>query len=74
MILLLKKEITELRAQIDEMVKENDNLKEEIHNMKNDPGYFEDLAREKLGLIKPGEIKYKFITPEDLRKEDDSFK
>ena len=74
MILLLKKEINELKVQIDEMEKENEKLRNEVHNMKHDSGYFEDLAREKLGLIKPGEIKYKFITPEDLKKEDDSYK
>jgi len=44
---------------------ENRGLKEELEAMKSDPGYFESLARRELGLIKPGETKYKFIESQE---------
>lgn len=36
-------------------------IKEERDLLKNDPGYLEKVIREELGLVKPGEIVYKFV-------------
>jgi cell division protein FtsB len=65
-LLVLKKEIVQLKQRIAGQKEENRELEEELEAMKNDPEYFESLARRELGLIKPGETKYKFIeSPEE---------
>ncbi|MFH1541376.1 MAG: septum formation initiator family protein [Elusimicrobiota bacterium] len=43
---------------------ESRNLKLRLYNFENNPAYFEREARRKLGLIQPGEIKYKFVDKE----------
>lgn len=48
---------TEIKAQIEEAKKENDRLREELEKIQSDE-YLEKLAREKLGLVKPGEIPF----------------
>lgn len=64
-LLVLNKEIGQLKQRIDDLEEENKGLKEELEAMKNDPEYIESLARKELGLIKPGETKYKFIEPQE---------
>jgi cell division protein FtsB len=46
-----------IRAQIEEIKKENERLKEELERMQSDE-YIEKVARERLGLIKSGEIMF----------------
>jgi cell division protein FtsB len=36
-------------------------LEEEKHLLKNDPEYLEKVIRDELGLVRPGEIVYKFV-------------
>jgi cell division protein FtsB len=62
-LLILNKEIAGLRQRIEGLNEENKRLEEELEAAKNDPEYIENLARRELGLIKPGETKYKFIQP-----------
>ena len=38
----------------------NKSLREEVKSLKTDPDYIEAYAREKLGLVKEGEIIYRF--------------
>jgi len=57
----LRKEIARLKQKLVGLEEENRRLKEELEAVKNDPEYMESLARKELGLIKPGETKYKFI-------------
>jgi len=57
----LRKEIARLKEKSVGLEEENRRLKEELEAVKNDPEYMESLARKELGLIKPGETKYKFI-------------
>ncbi len=40
----------------------NDKLSLEIGRLKSDPRAVEKIARNELGLIKPGEIEYRFIS------------
>jgi cell division protein FtsL len=47
----------QIKTQIEEAKEENERLKEELERMQSDE-YMEKLAREKLGLIKPGEIPF----------------
>jgi len=60
-LLILNKEIAQLKQRIAGLEGENRRLNEELEAMKNDPEYFESMARKELGLIKPGETKYRFI-------------
>jgi len=64
-LLILKREIAQLKQRIIGLEQENKGLKEELETMKNDPEYAESMARRELGLIKPGETKYKFIESQE---------
>lgn len=56
----LKKNEQRLINEINELSKENVLLKKEIELLKNDSSYLEKYAREKFGLIKPGEMVFQF--------------
>jgi cell division protein FtsB len=64
-LLILNKEIAQLRQRMAGLKEKNRELEEELEAVKKDPEYFESLARKELGLIKPGEKKYKFIESEE---------
>jgi len=49
-----------LDAEINKLLQGNDQLKEEIRLLREDPFTIEKIAREELGLVKPGEIVYLF--------------
>ena len=42
-------------------MEKNELLKTEIHLLENNNSYIQLIAREKLGMIKEGEIVYKFL-------------
>ena len=50
------------QAQIETLKIENDKLQEERKQLEEDPYYLEKVGREKMGLIREGEVIYK-ITP-----------
>lgn len=47
---------------------ENETLRERIHRLRHDDFYLEKIAREELGLARPGEIVYRFASTEAKRK------
>jgi len=47
--------------------KENEVLRERIHRLRHDDLYLEKIAREDLGLVRPGEIIYRFASAESKR-------
>jgi len=49
-----------LRLQIEESKRKNAALKQEVTSWQEDYGKIEKLAREELGLVKPGELIYQF--------------
>ncbi|HHX78085.1 MAG TPA: septum formation initiator family protein [Firmicutes bacterium] len=51
----LKGEVNSLMQDVDRLREENDLLKEEVELLK-DPEYLEELARSRLGMIRPGEV------------------
>ena len=52
----IQKEIDSKQSQLDEVKKKNDRLQEEVEKINSDSAdYLEKLARERLGMIKPGE-------------------
>ncbi|MGH7831713.1 MAG: FtsB family cell division protein [Candidatus Binatia bacterium] len=42
------------------MLRENEALRQRIHRLRHDDLYLEKIAREELGLARPGEIVYNF--------------
>ena len=55
----LREENEQLERRILLLEEHNNQLKEELQKMKQDPDYVEKRAREKLGIIKKGEIIYR---------------
>jgi cell division protein FtsB len=54
-----QKEIDEIREQIGKVKEENKSLTEEVNALKSDPKAVERIAREEMGLARPGEIIFK---------------
>jgi len=58
----LRREATRLVRQRDELRRQNTQLREEIRLL-HTPAYIERLAREQLGLVRPGEIAVILVRP-----------
>ena len=52
-----------LHEEIEQLTSANAILAEEVRALRTDPGRIEAIAREELGLVKPGEIVYAFQPP-----------
>ncbi len=48
--------------------KENETLRERVYRLRHDDLYLEKTAREELGLVRPGEIVYRFAPSESKKK------
>jgi cell division protein FtsB len=53
------KQIQELRGEIERLSHENQALAEHVNALKTDPDTIEKIAREEMGLAKPGEMIFK---------------
>jgi cell division protein DivIC len=62
----LKHKNQEYEHQIQELTRKNLKLKEEKRLLKDDPEYFEKVAREKMGLVKENEVIYKFVPADQI--------
>ena len=62
-VLRMSKTRTELQQEITRLKQVNEGLTREIQSFANNPGQVEVIAREDLGLVKPGEIVYQFSPP-----------
>lgn len=51
-----KAEIQAVQAQIQQLDQENQELQQRIHSLKTDPAAIEKIARDRMGLARPGEI------------------
>jgi cell division protein FtsB len=58
-MLRTQKEIKQIREQIGKINAENKSLSNEVNALKTDPKAIERIAREDMGLARPGEIIYK---------------
>jgi len=56
----MNKTRAELHREIERVKQGNQELGKEVHSLTNDPGRVESIAREDLGLVKPGEVVYQF--------------
>ncbi|MBU1905895.1 MAG: septum formation initiator family protein [Candidatus Omnitrophica bacterium] len=52
---------SDLEVKIGQLAKENSLLQKELERIKNDPVYQEKIAREKMGVVRKGEIPVKII-------------
>jgi len=52
-----------MQTQIAELKSRNAGLRQELSSWENDPSKIERIAREELGLVKPGELIYQFSVP-----------
>jgi cell division protein FtsB len=50
--------------------KENESLRERVNRIRHDDLYLEKIAREELGLVKPGETVYRFAAPDSKRNKN----
>ena len=64
----LKQKNLDYKRQLEQLQQKSAELKEEKRLLENDPVYLEKIAREKMGLIREGEVVYK-ITPVGMNKE-----
>ncbi|CBE69535.1 MAG: septum formation initiator family protein [Candidatus Methylomirabilis oxygeniifera] len=62
-VLQMSKTRTELQQEITRLKQVNEGLTREIRSFANNPSQVEAIAREDLGLVKPGEIVYQFGQP-----------
>ena len=51
-----EKELVVLEAEVGRLEAQNDSLRKILRQLDGDMGYIEKIAREELGLIKPGEV------------------
>ncbi len=54
-----------------DLVAENQALREEIHRLQTDDRYIEQLAREQLGLLKPGEVELQIVPSQPPAPDSD---
>jgi cell division protein FtsL len=60
-VYFLHREVHRKQREIDEKARTIDSLKRELERLKNDTAHIERIAREKLGMARPGEKVFKFI-------------
>ena len=68
-----QKEIEQVREQIGKLNNENKSLSSQVNSLKTDPKAIERIAREDMGLARPGEIIYKLpdsTRPGNTQKPD----
>lgn len=61
-IIMVQSEVTRVEREIAALERRNDAIREQIEYMQSDE-YVEKVARDKLGLVKPGDIVYKPVRP-----------
>jgi cell division protein FtsB len=59
----MKKQYSSLNEEISQLKTDNAKLVKSVNALKTDPAYLERLARDKLGLARPGEIVYYYKEP-----------
>jgi cell division protein FtsB len=65
----LKHKNSEYEHQIQELTRKNVKLREEQRLLREDPEYFEKVAREKMGLVKENEVIYKFVPADQINAQ-----
>jgi len=64
-----QQEIKKVNADVDQLNKENLQLEQEVKELKTDPHKIEKIARDELGLAKPGEVIIKIPRSQQLPQD-----
>jgi cell division protein FtsL len=64
-----RQEIRKVNSDIEQLNKENVRLEEEVKELKSDPRKIEKIARDELGLAKPGEVIIKIPQSQQLPQD-----
>ena len=59
-LLRLRKEMSRIQEDNRKIEAENRNLREEVKRLQNEKRYIEEIARKELGMVKEGEVIYRF--------------
>jgi len=70
-VIVNQRHLSELRGEVARLRDDNRLLKGQIRSLRNDLASIERIAREDLGLVKPGETVYEFIPDENKSIEMD---
>ena len=62
-----KRDYATVEARVNQMRAENARLREQVRQLRDDPATIESLARERLGLIYPGETLF-ILTPAETQR------
>ncbi len=62
-LMRMRAEQTDLEHAAFDLQQQNEQLRERIRRLRSDNHYIEQLARERLGLVKKGEIMYRLTAP-----------
>ena len=62
-LLALHRERQRLGEEAVALLEQNDALREQIHRLRTDDRFLEELARRELGLVGPDEVVYRFRRP-----------
>jgi cell division protein FtsB len=62
-LLHMQSEQRNLQQMAFELAQQNEELRQRIRRLQSDDRYIEKVARERLGLAKPGEIIYRVVAP-----------
>jgi cell division protein FtsB len=61
----LAREAARLDRHRRDLILQNAGLRQEIHRLRTDDHYIEEIARRQLGLVRPGEIEFLIVPPPD---------
>ncbi len=64
-----QREIKKVNAELDQLNRENLQLEQEVKELKTDPHKIEKIARDELGLAKPGEVIIKIPRSQQLPQD-----
>ena len=64
----VRKEVARIKEKNTKLEEENQKLREEVKRLQTDRRYIEEIARRELGMVKEGEIIYRF-DPSSKREE-----
>ena len=64
-----KRYLKHLEQKLADLKTSNEKLSQEVSRLKSDPRAIEQIARNDLGLIKPGEIEYRFVVDRSSQKQ-----
>lgn len=66
----IRREVETKRAELERLRAEADSLRGRVAALENDPVEIETLARERFGMIRDGEVLYRFVGDGDGREPD----